>query len=163
MQDVGARHAQAARDALHVVFGERAALDQGRRGKGQALAVLAQRHQAHAAFLHDAARRARLAARGKPGMAGAQRGVASEGQLAPGAEDAHAVVGTGGAALGRGRQHEGGLGEVGPVRELLHGLGGEAFAIEHHGQRVAQAGRGGEHIDLLEGALVHGGWALVCG
>ena len=96
------------------------------------------------------------AARLQPRMAGAQRGVSGKRQLAPRAEDAHAVVGPGRAAFGGGRQHKGGFREVGPVRELLHRLGGQARAVQHHGQGVATVGGGGEHIDLLEGAVVHG-------
>ena len=53
--------------------------------------------------------------------------------------------------------NKGGLRQVGPVRELLHGLGAETRAIKHHGQRVAAIGLVGENVNLLEGALVHGG------
>lgn len=78
----------------------------GWRCKRQLIALLAQCDQAHAAFLHHLAGCLGLAARLQPCVAGAQRGVPGKRQLAPGAEDAHAVVGPGRAAFGCGRQHK---------------------------------------------------------
>ena len=114
----------------------RAALER-RRGEGQAFALAPDRHQARGALLHDAVRRLGLAAGLQPGMAASQRRMAGEGQLAAGREDAHAVVGR---RLG-GRQQEGGLGQVGPLREVLHLRVVEAGAVEHHRERIAEVGR----------------------
>ena len=154
------------RQYLGQVGGFGRAACQRRRGKGHAHAAVcgtasqrAQRHHAHGAFLahfgHLACRACGLglAAVGQPGVAGAQGGVAGKGQLAAGGEDAHAVVGSGGPALGCGRQHEGGFRQVGPAGEALHGFVAQAGAVQHHGQRVAQVGDGGEHVHLHERAL----------
>ena len=123
----------------------------GRGCKGQAFAVAPELDQPYAAFLHHILA-LRLAAGLQPGVAAAQRGVAGKGQLAARAEDADLVVSTG----LRGRQQEGGLRQVGPVGEVLHLFGAQARAVQHHGQRVAQVRHGGEHIDLLECAGLHG-------
>ena len=136
----------------------RCAALQRRRGKRQPLAVTANPHQAHTAFLGDVLWRVRHTARLQPGVAGAQGRVAGKRQLGAGGEDAHAVVRSGGRALGRGRQHKRGFRQVSPVREMLHVLGGEVTAIQHHGQRVAQVGRVGEDVNLLEGARCHAAW-----
>ncbi|MNV62659.1 hypothetical protein D3C71_1552150 [compost metagenome] len=85
-------------------------------------------------------------------MATAQGGVARKRQLATGREDAHAVVGI---RVG-GRQQKRGFGQVGPAGKGLHGLVAQAFAVEHHSQRVAAVRGLGEHIDLHEGACTHG-------
>jgi hypothetical protein len=82
--------------------------------------------------------------------------VAGKRQLAAGGEDAHPVVRTLGTALGRGRQQKGGFGQVGPAGKGLHGLIVQAFAVQHHGQRVATVGGFGKHIDLHKGACTHG-------
>ena len=84
----------------------------------------------------------------QPGVAGPERRVAGERQLGDRREDADAVVGRG--VLGR--QHERGLGQVGPVREPLHRLGVEPGPVEHHRDRVAEVGHVGEDVDLGERA-----------
>jgi hypothetical protein len=71
-----------------------------------------------------------------------------EGQLLDRGEDPDPVVRAG---VG-GRQHEGGLGQVHPVRELLHLLGAQALTVEHDGQRVPAIGLGGEDVDQGERA-----------
>jgi hypothetical protein len=123
--DVAARHTQAASDQRHIRFVQWAAFDQRWRREGQPLAVALDLHQAHTTFLHHVFR-LRHAAGFQPRVASAQRGVAGKRKFAPRAENAHAVVGPRSAALGRGRQHKGALRQVGPVREVLHGLGAEA-------------------------------------
>jgi hypothetical protein len=45
-----------------------------------------------------------------------------------------------------------GLAQVRPSRKALHVRIVQIRAIQHDGQRVAQVGLGGEHIDLGEGA-----------
>ena len=105
--------------SCHVGFIQWAALDQGWSSERQAFAVTAQLHQPHAAFLHHVFA-ARHAAGLEPGVAAAQRRVAGERQFTTRAEDAHAVVGARGRALGRGWQQEGALRQVGPVGEVLH-------------------------------------------
>ena len=78
-------------------------------------------------------------------MRRAQRRMTRKRQLARRREDAHVVIG---ASLG-GRQHERGLGQVGPVREALHGGIAQALRIEHHRHRVAAQRRAGKDIDHL--------------
>ena len=90
-------------------------------------------------------------------MAGAQRRVAGKRQLAAGCEDAHAVVGPGCFGLVAGGQHKCGFAQVGPLGEVFHLFGAQAGAIQNHGQRVAEVGRGGEDVDLFEGAGFHEG------
>ena len=63
-------------------------------------------------------------------------------------EDAHRVVGR---RIGR-RQQEGRLGQVGPAREALHLLGGQARCVVHDRDRVAAQRMHREDIDLLERA-----------
>ena len=53
---------------------------------------------------------------------------------------------------GLGGQHERRLGQVRPVREALHLLGGEPVAVEHDGDGVPAIGRRREDVDLGEGA-----------
>ena len=128
-------------------------------GKGQPRAIAAQRDQAHAAFLHHLPRLLRLAAMGQPGVAAAQRGVAGKGQLTTRREDAQPVVGAQRPRLGTGRQHKGGLGQVGPARKALHLQVAQARAIQHYCQRIALVGRGGEYVHLLVGSDL-AGWAV---
>jgi hypothetical protein len=150
-QHVAARHAQRGGHALHLGFLQRPAAAQRRRGEGQPLrprGVAPHPHQAHAALLHDDARRARHAAGFQPGPAAAQRGVTRERQLAAGGEDAHPVVRPG----LRGRQQEGRLRQVGPARQRGHPRVVETGGVVHDGQRVARQRRGAEHVDLVEAA-----------
>jgi hypothetical protein len=125
----------------------RAAASQGRCGERQAGAVTAYAHPTHAALLHHVLA-AGAAPGAQPGMAAAQRRMARKGQLAARAKNPQLVIGLG----VFGRQHEGGLGQVRPIREALHLLGGQAGAIEHHCHRIASKRHFGEDIDLLEGA-----------
>ena len=92
-----------------------------------------QAHQSLLALLHHHIATARPATRLQPGVAGAERRVAREGQLATGREDAHAVI----RRVVRRRQQERGFGQVGPRREMLHLLVAEVGAVEHHRERVA--------------------------
>ena len=78
-------------------------------------------------------------------------GMPGERQLGRRGEDADQVVG----ARGVGRQHERRLGQVRPAREALHLRRGQALAVEHDRDRVAQERLGAEHVDLAEGPL-HG-------
>ena len=71
-----------------------------------------------------------------------------EGELLVGGEDPDPVIRL---RVG-GRQQERGLGQVGPVGELLHLPGGEVAGVDHHGERVAPVVFGGEHVHLGEGA-----------
>lgn len=89
-----------------------------RRGRERQSGSTTQRHQPGAALLHDAVLGRRLAARLQPGVGRADGRVARERQLGAGREDPQPVVGPG---VGRG-QHEGGLAEVGPPGERLHGV-----------------------------------------
>ncbi len=73
----------------------------------------------------------------------AHRGVAGEGQFMGGGEDAHA----GAVRRVARRQQEDGLGEVELPRDLLHGRIVQPLRIQHHGQRIAAEGAGGEHIE----------------
>ena len=59
-------------------------------------------------------------------------------------EDACAVVGL---RAGGGKQ-ECGLGEIGPLGEILHRRRGQPFAIQHHRQRIAPIGCRTEHVDF---------------
>ena len=109
--------------------------------------------QARTAFLDQHAVLLRDAAGLQPGVRRSQRGMAGEGELLVGGEDADAVVGLG---MG-GRQQEGGLGEVGPVGELLHLLRAEAVGINNHRERVAPVGLVREHVHLGERTTAAGG------
>ena len=149
MQHVARLERQRADDLAHRRQLQRPAAAQWRRGKCEAGSVAAHAHEAHAALLHDDVLAVRLAARGQPGRATAQRGVAGKRQLAAGREDAHAVVGAG---VG-GRQQEGRLREICPAREGRHSRVVEALRVMHHGQRVALQGGGGEDIELVESML----------
>ena len=85
----------------------------------------------------------------EPRVARPQRRVAGERQLDRRREDAHPVVGLGG---GR-REHERRLGQVRPVRDLLHVAVREPARVEYdrHGVPAVRLGR--EHVDLGERAL----------
>jgi hypothetical protein len=122
---------------------------QRRRGERQARSVAPHPHEAHAALLHDLARVARHAAGLQPRVAAAERRVAREGEFAAGREDAHPVVGRG---VG-GRQQEGGLAQIRPARVGLHLRIAQTVRVVHHGQRVAEQRRVGEHVDLREAAV----------
>ena len=148
--DVAAFDSQAARDQLDVGFIQRAAFDQRWRGKGNAVTIAAQLHQADATFLNNEFSFG-FTTRLEPGVAAAQCGVTGKWQLPAWTEDAHFVVGL---WVFRWQQKRG-LREVGPVGEMLHFGSGEAAAIQHHGQWVAEVRRGGENINLFEGALAH--------
>jgi hypothetical protein len=133
-------------------------LGQRRRcGEPQARVVGAQRHQAHAALLHDLPGTRGGATGRQPGVAGADRGVPGERQLAARCEDPQPVVG------GRvgGAEQEGRLGQVRPAGEGGHLLVGEVVGAVHHGDRVAEVGHGGEHVDL--GEAVRGGHGATVG
>ena len=132
-----------------------AALERGR-GKRQGVAAQGNAHQAQRTFLDHHAVLLRAVARLQSGVAGAQRGVARKRQLAIGAEDAQAVVGPGRAPGVGGRHQKGGFRQVGPGRKAAHVAVAQAVGIQHHGHGVAVAGAVAEHVDLLEGALVHG-------
>ncbi|KAG1252570.1 hypothetical protein G6F65_017864 [Rhizopus arrhizus] len=71
------------------------------------------------------------------------RGVARP-QFAVRGEDADVVVG----ARGAGRQEEHRLGQVQPGGKGLHAGVGEPIGAQHHAQRIAAAGGGGEDIEL---------------
>jgi hypothetical protein len=47
-----------------------------------------------------------------------------------------------------GRQDERGLGQVRPARQALHLLVGHVRAVEDDGNRVAETGHRGKHVDL---------------
>ena len=147
--------AQGARDQWHQRGAGGAALERGR-GKRQGVAAQGNAHQAQRTFLDHHAVLLRAVARLQPGVAGAQRGVARKRQLAIGAEDAQAVVGPGRAPGVGGRHQKGGFRQVGPGRKAAHVAVAQAVGIQHHGHGVAVAGAVAEHVDLLEGALVHG-------
>jgi hypothetical protein len=110
----------------------------------------ADRDQSGLALLHRDVLALGHAAGFQPGVAGPQGRVAGKRQLSAGREDAHAVVGRG---FG-GRQHKGGFRQVGPLRKTLHGRVVQAAAVQHHGQRIAEVGLGGEDIDLFEGPVL---------
>ena len=80
----------------------------------------------------------------EPGVARPERRVAGEGQLPPGREDPHPVVGAG---LRR-REHERRLRQVRPVGDPLHRGVVEPVAVEHDGDRVPAERHLGEHVDL---------------
>ncbi len=143
--DVVARYAQAARDALHIIFGERAAPSQRGRREGQVRAITPDAHQPDTALLHDVLALG-PAAGGQPRMTTAQGRVPRERQLAAGAEDAQCVVGL----HVRRRRHEGRFRQIRPVGEALHRCGVDAAAVEHHGHRIAFQRRVGEDIDLCK-------------
>ena len=83
----------------------------------------------------------------KPGMRRPQGGVAGKGELLAAGEDPDPVVCPG----VRGRQQECGLGEVGPVGELLHRFRREPLGVDDDRQRIAAVGLGGEDVHLPKG------------
>src|SRR5215470_7265566 len=72
--------------------------------------------------------------------------MAGKGELAPGREDAQAIVG----ARIRRRADECGFGQIRPVRDGLHPLGRQAVGVEHDGNRVSLEGNRRKHVDLLK-------------
>ena len=85
----------------------------------------------------------------EPRVARPQRGMPGERQLDRRREDPHPVVGL----SGRRREHERRLGQVRPVRDLLHVGVRQPARVEHdrHGVPAVRLGR--EHVDLGERAL----------
>ena len=77
----------------------------------------------------------------------AKRGVAGEGQFTVGGEDSQAVVGAG---IGR-SQYEGGLRQIRPACNSLHGRGAQCIGIEDDRDRVTEEGAVGEDIKLQKG------------
>ncbi len=75
-----------------------------------------------------------------------------ERQLLGGREDPDTVVGL----RIRWREEERGLGQVGPVRKLLHPGGAEPGGFKDDGERIAAEGLGTEHINLGERAVGRG-------
>jgi hypothetical protein len=122
--------------------------NQRRCRESEPLLVVLDRDQAGAALLDDEAVTCRRAACGQPGVAGAKRRVAREREFLRGGEDPDAVVGI----LCGGRQHERGFRKVGPVRDALHLLAGQALGAEDHRDGVALVGKIGEHVNLAERA-----------
>lgn len=76
--------------------------------------------------------------------------MAGEGQLLVRGEDAQTIVG--GGILGR--EDEGRLGQVRPVRDASHLRLIEAIGIEDDGDGVASEGHGREDVDLGESAVL---------
>ena len=93
-----------------------------------------------------------LPARFAPRVRRAQRGVSGKGQFSAGRENAHPVIRALGFGCGADGQDKSGFAQLRPTRKLLHGLVRQAFAVQHHGHRVAQVGLVGEDINLGEGA-----------
>jgi hypothetical protein len=83
--------------------------------------------------------------------AGADIGVAGEGQLVGRGENAHPR------RIGRigGRQHEGGFAEVELPRQRLHVGVRQAARVGEDGQRIAAEAGVGEHVDGDEGVGFH--------
>jgi hypothetical protein len=120
--------------------------DQRWRPERQPAAVAAHGDEPGGALLHDDAVLLGRPARFEPGMAGAEGGVAGEGELGHGGEDPDAVVGAGVV----GGQDEGGLRQVHPVGHPLHVVGTEPAAVGDDGDGVAPVGRVGEDVDEAE-------------
>ncbi len=110
------RHAQAGGDPGEVRLGHGSRAGQRRRREGQPAAVALDPDQPGPALLDQHAVLPGDAAGLQPGVRRAEGGVAGKGELLAAGEDPDPVVGRG----VRGRQQERGLGEVGPVGELLH-------------------------------------------
>ena len=130
---------------------------QRRGGKSPAAINRFQAHQTHTTFLHKLATLPGLATGLKPSVGRAQCRVARKRQLSAGREDPYPVIGPARSPFRRGRQHKGGFAQLRPAGKGLHLRVRQAIAVQHHGQRVAQKGRVGEDVDLLECAGFHGG------
>src|SRR5215470_4056778 len=77
--------------------------------------------------------------------------MSGKGKLAPGREDAQAVVGS----RVRRRADERRLGQVGPGGDRLHRRARHGIAVEHDRDGVALERHRGEHVHLLEGESLH--------
>ena len=150
VQEGIARQSEARRDLCHVPLIDGSGSCQWGRRKSQPFRVPLYRDQPCAAFLDEDPVLLGNAAGFKPCMRGSEGRVPGEWKLLVGRKDPDPVIGLG---VGR-RQEECGLGQVGPVGELLHLLRREVFGVNHHGERVASVVIGGEHVHLGEGATV---------
>ena len=141
-----------ARPTAEATISARHGLDQRqrlRRGKARrhhdaVLARQVERDQAGLLLEHQPVAARRPMPRQHEG--GADIGMAGEGQLGLGREDAD----LGGVRRVLRRQHEGRLGEVELGGDRLHLLGREAFGVENDGQRIAAELPVGENVDGLE-------------
>ena len=147
--DIGPADAQDRGKVLGERLLHRPGPDERRGGEGQPGRNLADLDQARPAFLDEHLGQGRFPAGLQPGVAGAQGRMTGERQLAAGSEDPDLVV----RLLSGWRQHERGLGQVGPVGEALHLTGGQPVGVEDDGDRIAPEGPGGEDINFAEAAL----------
>src|ERR1700691_434791 len=106
---------------------DRAAAHQRRGGEGQAGLGPPDRDQPGVALLHNGVGASRAPARLQPRMAGAQRGVPGERELAGGREDPDPVV----CPAGPRRQHERRLRQVRPARGGAHLIITQAVGTQH--------------------------------
>ena len=144
MSERGILRPWATRSAIGFLY--RPAADQRRRRERQARLGPPDRDQPGPALLDHGVRVGRPAAGLQPGMAGPQRGMPGERQFPGRGEDPDQVIGPGVAR----RQHERGLRQVRPVRELLHLLVGKPVRAEHDRDRVAEIRGIGEDVHLTK-------------
>ena len=103
--------------------------------------------QAGGALLHDTAGVVRYAAVVQPRAGRPKSGVPGERQFTSRGEDPQPVV----RRRSGGRQNERRLGQIHPARQALHLLVSQVRAIVDDGNRIAEVGDCGEHIDLRKG------------